>query len=72
MTLIEMDLDEQFMTAFIKDLLCMNDGGRWLHQGVDELIRIGFKGNCHNVQKDIYKWLGVPERLHNMEVLSND
>lgn len=71
MKLLEMDLDEESMTAMIKDLLSLIDGGHWLHRTTDDLLKIGFKGNSLKVMKDISDWLNIPERKQYIETLGD-
>jgi hypothetical protein len=71
MTLLEMDLDEKYMLAMIKDLLSLNDGRKWLYRTEDVLIAIKFNGNNFNVMKGISEWLNVPERKRLIETLGD-
>ncbi len=62
-------MDEESMKWFIKDLLCLDSKGGWRSDNISSTVKIEFKGNCHNVQKEIYKWLNVPERKNNFNLL---
>ena len=57
--------NEMQMECFIKSLLSLPDSGHLVHTTVSETLTIEFKGDIRKVQKEIYKWLSIPERKSN-------
>lgn len=62
-------LDEEKMTAVIKDLLSMKNDSIWKVETIKESLAIEFEGNCFKVQQNILDWLNIPERKLNIKVL---
>ena len=62
---IVVKLGELEMVHLIMDLLSLSDKGCWTRTTVNDRIIIEFKGDIRKVQKEIYKWLSIPERKSN-------
>jgi len=69
---MRMSMDEKRMEKLVKVLLSIDDGEKFVYYNITGKLSINFKGNKHNVRKRLLKWLNVSERLHQMEVKSDD
>ena len=65
-------MDENMMEKLIKSLLVLDDKEEFFFHNITGRLTIKFKGNKYNVRKKILTWLSVSERLHQMEVKSDD
>ena len=58
---VTMNLDEEGMVLFLRDMLSLNNG-TWQRRTTETKLNINFKGDHRTVQKIIYEWLDIPER----------
>lgn len=71
MNRINLDLNEDSMIMFIKDLLSLDDGSTWQHQTMDSTLNINFSGKLYLVQKNIHGWLSASPRQNCFELFAN-
>jgi hypothetical protein len=64
MALIQLNLSEEKLVAFIKDLLCCPN--LWKRSSMTERFEIKIKADKNKVQGEILSWLSIPERLWNI------
>lgn len=62
MDTINIPLGEEFLITIIKDLMSLPDESSWTYTTMKSKLTLRFRGNIHNVQREIFNWLNLPAR----------
>lgn len=68
---MEKVLDTDEMVLMIKFLLSTCTNGAYIMESVTDRMTIKFTGDRHEVQSEVLKWLSVPERLKNIQIMED-
>ena len=66
---IILQLNEDQMETFVKELLCLDDGDSWRYETTSTKLTIKHTGRALALRSKILDWLSVPERMNQITTL---